>query len=859
MAAPGVNIANSNPVVPEGEFWHHPIHIHRHRYQGVYNNGDDAFYGSVISADTKFWRRGSGTGFLQTFAEINSGIAINSNIVASNIPIPAADCATHSLHTKRIYDVSVNWDEADSINFLSPSNKDAYFLWNEFPQTLPSTTSSRFQYIGGILVKTYEDFDWFNFHTGSQVYPTYHLGYNHGDSKKGMIFTTASSLDNINYWNDPASTGDYTEQFVQGLNRNYGFWLTASKVGTGIIDITSSFGYVNEYYHADQPYGATEGLDDIYIASIQRAATPSFVSAPAGGFTQQTYYSSSVFTDIRGWDITGSQGGHTFYHDAFTQDTVMWKGVTQDDRLATAPFSHSLLGLEFSREYADAWTGSDTTRYFNNAVIENGPERKIRGFSSTKYDYWFKFVGTQPVMVKRPTCECTEFLDFFNVPYQSVKSVSKPLRSLDYYKLTFTDGYTFTAGGLLRLFTFNPLQASATQSLLGYPNSSQWPHSLTTRTPVELFNSSSDFINANDVGFIKCADLIPGTTQLSGYTTLASIEKFDVPELSSSLRPYYWNENLGEKHFDINATPLCPTSSTTHHDFFPHMTRVHTNMGEFTSSAEKSHIDGVIMIENGLYVGFESHRHITFDTISAAPNTACSGAPNGSASILTLNGGIPPYTYSWNTGDTGSTITGLSEGFYTASVTDTNGYFNYVIIEVEAQQPAVSASMAIRAPHTNANPLVPYYRANIAVSMSPQSGCPPFTYSYEMGYNSGPTPPLWEALCTQSYDDYLINGNTCGNNSPFNYPQSDLWTGSLNNYATKNVIDGIRLHTNPYSNMIRVTVTDSNANTYQVSGAWAISGAGGADVFVNAANVNGCTQSTAANYNFFANIDDGTC
>ena len=859
MAAPGVNIANSNPVVPEGEFWHHPIHIHRHRYQGVYNNGDDAFYGSVISADTKFWRRGSGTGFLQTFAEINSGIAINSNIVASNIPIPAADCATHSLHTKRIYDVSVNWDEADSINFLSPSNKDAYFLWNEFPQTLPSTTSSRFQYIGGILVKTYEDFDWFNFHTGSQVYPTYHLGYNHGDSKKGMIFTTASSLDNINYWNDPASTGDYTEQFVQGLNRNYGFWLTASKVGTGIIDITSSFGYVNEYYHADQPYGATEGLDDIYIASIQRAATPSFVSAPAGGFTQQTYYSSSVFTDIRGWDITGSQGGHTFYHDAFTQDTVMWKGVTQDDRLATAPFSHSLLGLEFSREYADAWTGSDTTRYFNNAVIENGPERKIRGFSSTKYDYWFKFVGTQPVMVKRPTCECTEFLDFFNVPYQSVKSVSKPLRSLDYYKLTFTDGYTFTAGGLLRLFTFNPLQASATQSLLGYPNSSQWPHSLTTRTPVELFNSSSDFINANDVGFIKCADLIPGTTQLSGYTTLASIEKFDVPELSSSLRPYYWNENLGEKHFDINATPLCPTSSTTHHDFFPHMTRVHTNMGEFTSSAEKSHIDGVIMIENGLYVGFESHRHITFDTISAAPNTACSGAPNGSASILTLNGGIPPYTYSWNTGDTGSTITGLSEGFYTASVTDTNGYFNYVIIEVEAQQPAVSASMAIRAPHTNANPLVPYYRANIAVSMSPQSGCPPFTYSYEMGYNSGPTPPLWEALCTQSYNDYLINGNTCGNNSPFNYPQSDLWTGSLNNYATKNVIDGIRLHTNPYSNMIRVTVTDSNANTYQVSGSWAISGAGGADVSVNAANVSGCTQSSAANYNFFANIDDGSC
>ena len=352
MATPGVNIANGNPVVPEGEFWHHPVHIHGHRYQGVYNNGDDAFYGSVISADTKFWRRGSGTGFLQTFAEINSGIAINSNIQAPSIPIPDSYCATHSLHTKRIYDVSVNWDETDSINFLSPSNKDAYFLWKEFPETSPLTTSSRFQYVGGILTKFYNDFNWFHFNTGSNVAPDYHLGFNDGDSKKGMIFTTASSLNNINYWNDPASTGDYTEQFASGLNRHYGFWLTASKVSTGIIDITSSFG--NE----DQFYGATEGLANIHIASIQRDSSPTFVSAPAGGFTQQQYYSSSIFTDIRAWDITGSQGGHTFYHDAFTQNTVMWKGVSQDDRIATPPFSHSLLGLEFGREYAVVATSS---------------------------------------------------------------------------------------------------------------------------------------------------------------------------------------------------------------------------------------------------------------------------------------------------------------------------------------------------------------------------------------------------------------------------------------------------------------------------------------------------------------------
>jgi hypothetical protein len=49
-------------------------------------------------------------------------------------------------------------------------------------------------------------------------------------------------------------------------------------------------------------------------------------------------------------------------------------------------------------------------------------------------------------------------------------------------------------------------------------------------------------------------------------------------------------------------------------------------------------------------------------------NVSCSGLSNGS--ITALPEGTPDYTYSWNTGSTDQTITNLSAGSYTVTVTD---------------------------------------------------------------------------------------------------------------------------------------------------------------------------------------------
>ena len=53
----------------------------------------------------------------------------------------------------------------------------------------------------------------------------------------------------------------------------------------------------------------------------------------------------------------------------------------------------------------------------------------------------------------------------------------------------------------------------------------------------------------------------------------------------------------------------------------------------------------------------------------------CEGVDNGRI-VATINGGVPPYEYKWNTGDTNPSINNLSSGIYLVEVTDANGCIN---------------------------------------------------------------------------------------------------------------------------------------------------------------------------------------
>ena len=81
------------------------------------------------------------------------------------------------------------------------------------------------------------------------------------------------------------------------------------------------------------------------------------------------------------------------------------------------------------------------------------------------------------------------------------------------------------------------------------------------------------------------------------------------------------------------------------------------DLGGCTGQSQTFIIEDSTPLEYGLYV---------------VPNSSCGGSPIGKIYVTGVTG-TPPYTYLWNNGQTGSTITGLTSGSYSVQVTDDYG------------------------------------------------------------------------------------------------------------------------------------------------------------------------------------------
>ncbi len=145
-----------------------------------------------------------------------------------------------------------------------------------------------------------------------------------------------------------------------------------------------------------------------------------------------------------------------------------------------------------------------------------------------------------------------------------------------------------------------------------------------------------------------------------------------------------------------------------------------------------------------------------------ATDIPCSIYPDGGAANAIVNGGEPPYTFSWSNGETTQIITGISAGTYTCTVTSTNGCTAIGSDVVDIPSP-LEVEIISLTPACGGN-------NNGAATVEASGGTPPYLYSWTSGPN-GPLPvpldgPTQTGLAPGQYYVCTFDANHC---------QKDRW------------------------------------------------------------------------------------
>ena len=106
------------------------------------------------------------------------------------------------------------------------------------------------------------------------------------------------------------------------------------------------------------------------------------------------------------------------------------------------------------------------------------------------------------------------------------------------------------------------------------------------------------------------------------------------------------------------------------------------------------------------------------------PNSACGGTPIGKITITGITG-QPPFTYLWDTGASGNTITGLTAGGYSVTVTDGYG------CQLSKGETVVNVSQLGFGTFTSTPPTC--FAADGTISLTVTGGTSPYYYSASTG------------------------------------------------------------------------------------------------------------------------------
>lgn len=137
--------------------------------------------------------------------------------------------------------------------------------------------------------------------------------------------------------------------------------------------------------------------------------------------------------------------------------------------------------------------------------------------------------------------------------------------------------------------------------------------------------------------------------------------------------------------------------------------------------------------------------------VTTATPVSCNAGNDGSATATAI-GGTPPYSYAWSNGGTSATLTGLTAGTYTVSVTDANNC-------QQAGSVTITEPTAIQLTVSGVDPLC-NGDANGSASVSATGG----TGAYSIVWSNGATTAALSNLAAGTYSVTVTDANGCSAN-----------------------------------------------------------------------------------------------
>ncbi len=151
----------------------------------------------------------------------------------------------------------------------------------------------------------------------------------------------------------------------------------------------------------------------------------------------------------------------------------------------------------------------------------------------------------------------------------------------------------------------------------------------------------------------------------------------------------------------------------------------------------------------------------------------CNGGSTGTATV-TASGGTAPYTYLWNpSGKTTATVTGMSAGTYTITITDNNGCTGSATVTITQPAPLAANASNIIDPKCNGG----QGSATVAAS----GGTAPFTYLWNPG---GYTTATVSTLSAGTYTVTVTDNNGCNQTVSVTITQPTAITTTVSSTTT---------------------------------------------------------------------------